>query len=904
MQPIEAATNDSISVNLPEFTYDTPPSQTRDFDRIDNEISTDTIAPTRRRSDALDARVEYSAQDSIVFLSNGTMFLHGAGDVRYTNIRLQAEFIRVNLDSSLIFARGVVDSIGNMVGEPLFSDGGDEFEAREMTYNIRTRRGFVRNAITQQGEGFIISDKTVLRDDDLLAIAGARYTTCENHDDPHFYLRIQRGIVQPGSHIISGPAQLVMLGVPTPVAIPFGFFPFSDTYSSGFLMPSFVDELNRGLGLVNGGYYFAFNDFVDMELRTEIYTRGTWAASLASRYIVRYRFTGNVSVNYREDVMGERDMPDYQRNRSLAVNWTHQQDPRMNPYRTLSARVNFTTSGFNQNNINTYNNPAINSQNTATSSINLTQRFPTIPLLSLSGGMQITQVTRDSTISLSLPNLNIGVSRFFPFKNDNRVGPDRWFERIAMSYSGNLINNITTRQDMILQSSLMRDWQNGMQHRIPITASFQVFNHITVTPAINYSERWHTSSIRRSWDDQTNSVVTDTIFGFNRNFDFNGSVTAQTRIIGFYVPSRRIFGDRVDRIRHVMTPSVGFSYSPDFSDPFWGFWDSYIVPDPMGPYPGWHEVRYSRFDNTRFRGPAAGAQGNINFSLANNIEMRVRNRQDENSEQSTFRIVSLIDNFSVSGSYNIMADSMNLSNINANLRLRLGNRTLNLSGAFNPYMFKIDNNGRVFRSADYTWQHGMFPHFLGTSTSYTVSINNDTFRRLGDRFTRDRRDADETPPVVFAEDDDDFDQQPATVDRRVQTRERAEVDRDGFERVNIPFNINISYSLNYRPSNVFNENTMRYKMMFSHSMQLSANVSLTNNWRFSGNTSFDFEARQFTQMNINATRHLCCWTMTASFVPFGRFKSYHFRIGVNASMLQDLKYERRARNSTNPMVWL
>jgi len=891
---------DILAVETPSNITDTL-FQTNGNDTIDIELLTDTLPPTPRRNDQLDARIEYSSQDSIVFLRDGTVFLHGAGDMTYKNIRLQAEFIRVNMESNLLFARGVTDSIGDVIGEPIFSDGSDEYQAQEITYNLRTGRGYVTNAVTQQGEGFIISRSTKKTENDMLAVAGAKFTTCDHHHNPHFYLYISRGKVKPGEHVVAGPSRLVIADVPIPITIPFGFFPFSTQYSSGFLMPSFMDELNRGFGLINGGYYFAFNDFVDLEVRSEFWTQGTWALSGTSRYIKRYRFSGNVNVSYRVDVAGERDMPDYRRNQSLRISWDHRQDPRANPFRVLSARVNFVAGGFNQNNIHTYNNPQINSQNTVASAITLTQRFPNIAPLSIQGGMDITQTMRDSTIALTLPNMTIAVSRIFPFRQENRVGRERWFERIMMSYTGTLENRIRAREDELL-SSTFRDWNNGMVHRIPISAAFNVFNHITVTPSINYTERWHTSSFQHRWDDATNAVVIDTIFGFNRNFDFNANVQAQTRLYGFFVPSRRIFGDRIDRIRHVMTPSVGIGYSPDFSTDFWGFFGTYIRPDPLGEYPGWHEVSYNRFQGTRFGGPSAGSQGNINFSLANNLEMRVRSNRDE----SESRIISLIDNFSVQSSYNLLADSMNLSNINANLRFRINNRTLNLSGVFDPYMFKLDSNGRPYRSRDYTWQHGMFPHFLGTQAAYTLRLDNAWFTRLGERLSRIAGFGEEIQPENGNGNgyEDEDTETPSVVDRRVRTRARADVDGDGFERVNIPWSVNVSYSVNYRRNpRDFNYDRMRYRMQLSHNLQASASVTLTQNWRFSGNTSYDFEAREFTNVTVNVIRNLHCWTMTASFVPFGRFKSYHFRIGVNASMLQDLKFERQTRGNSNQIVW-
>ena len=891
-------------VTLPFLhTNDSVQEIVADNDTTAIELPVDSLQISSKKSNQIDAKIEYASQDSIVFLSNGTGFLHGAGDVKYKKITLKADYIRVKMDSSLLYARGTTDSIGDMVGEPIFAEGDTEYNSKEMTYNLRSGKGYVRNAVTQQGEGYIVSERTKKTGDDMLTIAGAKYTTCDDHDHPHFYLHIKKGKVKPGEHIVSGPAQLIVAGVPLPIVVPFGFFPFSNQYSSGLLMPTFTDELTRGLGLVNGGYYFAFSDYVDMELRGEIYTRGTWGLSATSAYIKRYKFSGNVNVNYREDVTGEKDMPDYQKAKNLRIAWSHRQDAKANPYRTLSASVNFSTSAYNRNNINSYNDPAVNSQNTKSSTITFTQRFPNISVLSLSGGMSVTQRTSDSTINLSLPNLSIAVSRIQPLKRKNPIGKERWYEKISLSYSGTLENRIQTKEDQLLTSSFVRDWKNGMKHSIPVSASFNLFNYITITPSFSYNERWHTSSYRKHWNDNTNTVLTDTIYGFSRNYDFSGGVSAQTKLYGFYIPSRKIFGDKVDRIRHVVTPGVGFSYRPDFGDAKWGAYETYIEPDTLEPYFGYREVSYSKHQGTLYGGPSTGESGSVNFSLANNLEMKIRNDNDTTGKNA-FRTISLIDNFSLSSSYNMLADSMNLSNIKASLRIKLGkNKTISLGGDFNPYMYKLNDAGKPYRSGDYTWQHGMFPHFLGTSTSYTLSLNNDTFKKIAERFNKEKVPDSEGEQLSEISVDRENEESEQIVDRRVNRKERADLDIDGYENVKIPWNVNVSYSLKYRPSSDFEYDKMRYKMKFTHSLQLSANLTLTNNWRFTGNTSYDFDAKQFTQMNVKVTRNLHCWTMTADFIPFGRYKSYNFRIGVNSSMLADLKYEKQSHHGANPITW-
>ncbi len=863
----------------------------------------DTVAPAPK-SNQIDAQIQYSAQDSIVFYRDGTGYLHGNGDVKYQNISLNAEYIRVSMDSSTLFAKGVPDSIGDMIGEPIFGEGESKYDAKEITYNLKTKKGYVKHAVTQQGEAYVISEKTKKTEDDLINVAGAKYTTCDNHEHPHFYLNIKEGKVKPGSYVVSGPANIVVADVPLPIYIPFGYFPFNSDYSSGLLMPTFVDELNRGLGLTNGGYYFAFNDYFDLELRGDIFTKGTWRVAARSSYTKRYKFSGSLGIDYQEYVTGEKNMPDYNKQKNLQVSWSHRQDAKANPYRTLSASVNFSTSGYNQNNIHNNFNPAETSQNTKTSSVNISQRFAKIPVLSLNGGMRITQVSKDSTLSLSLPDLSISVSRIYPMKRKEVVGKERWYEKIYLSYSGNFQNSYSGKENKLLTSSFSRDWQMGMKHSIPVGASFNLFNFLTVTPSFTYNERWHIRSVRKHYDTSAESVVTDTVSGFNRNYDFNMGVSLQTKLYGYYIPLRSIFGDKVDRIRHVVTPSISFNYHPDFSDPQFGMYDSYVKTNLTGQAPGYEEILYSKYESTMFGGPGMGKSGSLSFSLSNNLEMKVRNDKDTTGTQP-FKKVSLIDDFTISGGYNFMADSCNLSNIQARLRIKTGNnRSISLSGSFDPYVYVAVDDGnskRVVRTNEYVWNRGKFPHFLGTSASHTITLDNNTFKKWFGK-----KDEEKSSEGKEAGEGTEEVQPDKSAKRYSSKKDRGNFDEDGYEKITIPWSVNISYSISYSPLSGYENydaKKMFYKMALRHSLQLSANVSLTKNWKINGNTSFDFDAKKFTQMNINITRNLHCWSITAMLQPIGYYKSYYVKVGVNSSMLQDLKVEKRKLPNSNQATW-
>ncbi len=893
-----------LFVFMCEFSYSqvkqTTPQNVQNTQTVDslNSNLKDSVK-TKQKSNRIDAEIKYTANDSIVFTGNGTGFLFGESDIKYKNINLKADFVKVKMDSSTIFARGTKDSLGVKKGEPEFSENDKTYKSRELTYNLKTQKGFIRQAVTQEGEGYIISDKTKKTQKEEFCMTNGKFTTCDNHDHPDFYLSMSRGKVKPGEYVVTSLAHLVVVDVPLPIIIPFGFFPFTSDYSSGILMPSYVDELTRGFGLTNGGYYFAINDYMDIEMRSEIYTKGTWALRGNSTYRKKYKFSGSLGVEYREDVTGEKGMTDYNKAKSFRVTWSHSQDQKANPNFNFSSSVNFSTSGFSRSNINYYSRPDLNSENTKYSSINFSKRFPNLPSLSLSGGMSVTQRTSDSTISMSLPNINVAYSRFYPFKRKNIVGKERWYEKISMSYSGALANSITTKENLILKSSLSRDWKNGMRHSIPVSATFNVLKYINISPSFNYTERWYLQSVNKSWDKENQREKIDTLSGFNRVYDFNMGVSASTKLYGFFIPIRTLFGDKVDRIRHVMTPSIGFGYTPDFGDSKWGYYDYYTRSVRSSTDPAVYtdtQMRYSHYDGSLYGSPGTGKSGSINFSLGNNVEMKVRNDRDTTGTVP-FKIYSLIDNLSIGGNYNLAADSMRWSNFSVGLRLKLTKSySLSLSTSFDPYMYALNSSGYPVRVNELRWNNGKFPRFQGTSTSYSYTLNNDTFKKLFEKKQTTKKT--DTDTQVKNEDE-------AITEENTSQKPNDETSKDtfGYVKNTIPWSISINYSVSYVNSVVFNKPKMEYNMEFRHNLSLNGSLDLTKNWKFTANSSYDFEFKQFTYTSINISRSLHCWSMSGSIVPFGAYKSYSFHIGVNASMLADLKYDKQPQPSQNVITW-
>ena len=902
-----------------------------------DSLATDSVAAdsvAEKKESALSAPVYYQSADSMVMTKNGNAYLHGKGEMKYENMELTSEFIRMNLDSSLIFAQGVYDTINDeWIGRPVFKDQNDSYETNEMTYNIRSKKGYIRHVVTKQGEGYVIADKTKKTDTDVMMMAGGQYTTCDNHEHPHFYLKMTKAKVKPGDYIATGPAYMVVGDVPLPLAIPFGFFPITSTYSSGILMPNFGDDSSRGLNLTGGGYYFAINDYMDLQINGDIYTKGTWAVRAQSKYIWRYHFSGNLNISYRNDVTGERGLPDYAVSRNFQIQWTHSQDAKFNPYSTFSASVNFSTSGYSRSNINSYYNPQSYSENTKSSSISFQQRFPDSPW-SLSATANLTQRTKDSTISLTAPELAVNMSSIYPFKEIRKKvlekkgkvgGKEQWYEKIKFSYSMNgRIAASNMKESHLPHSNFLRDWQTGMQHSVPISASFMLFKYLSITPSISLKDRMYFQRIDRSWNDADQALQQDTTNGFYNVFDFNVGVSLSTKIYGFYTPLKKLFPKgRVEKFRHVITPHLSISYHPDFTAKGWGYYGEYDEPvyngtdsvtgrkiqkvDDSGN-PVFMHRNYSRFSNGIYgNAPSGGRSATMSFGLEQNLEMKILNREDTTGK-NPYKVVSLIDKFSVDGGYNFAADSMNWSLFQVNLRLKfpkLNNYSVNLSTALDPYMYELMADGVTpIRTNKQYWHHGRFPHWNGLRWSFSYTISDQTIKKWRDKLQGKKTKTDtsnengnELTPVEHNED--------GTNSGAKQNNKKEEEVDDGYVKTEIPWSISINYSLAYTPSSRladFDYDRMQYKFLFTNNLSLSGTIGLGKGWKVSASMSYDFDNKRVTSCNFNVSRDLHCWNMSASVNPIGPYKSYTFHIGVNASMLADLKYDKNSSSSTNTRV--
>lgn len=867
----------------------------RDSVALDS-LGMDSLAvDTTKKKEPLDAPVIYEASDSIVFTKDGYAHLYGEGKVNYQNIELTSAVITMNMDSSTVFAKGVADTTGVETGTPIFKDGETPYESKIMRYNFKTKKGFINNIVTQQGEGYVTSEEGKKGADDEIYMRHGKYTTCDNHEHPHFYLRLSMAKVRPKKNVVFGPAQLVVEDVPLPIAVPFGFFPFNSSYSSGFIMPTYGDEMNRGFYLRDGGYYFAISDQMDLKVLGEIFTKGSWGLSAASNYNKRYKFSGSFNASYLVTKTGEKNMPDYSVSKDFRIQWSHRQDAKANPNSSFSASVNFATSSYDRSSLSSLYNPQQYSQNTKASSVSYSRNFPEIGL-NISSTFNITQNTRDSSLSMTLPDVNISLNRIYPFKRKKSVGDERWYEKISLQYTGSITNSISTKDNLLFKTPLTQ-WENGMQHKIPVSTTFNLFKYINIVPSFNYTERWYLRKVKQSYDPSpasTDHVKRDTINGFNRLSDYNLSLQMNTKLYGMYKPL--FMKSKELQIRHVFTPTVSYTYTPDFGKSRYGYYDTYTYTDEDGEV---RTVEYSPYEGAVYGYPGKNMSQNISFSVDNNIEMKMKSDKDTTG----YKKISLIDQLGASLSYDVA--NKRWSDLSMNLRLKLTKSyTFNMNASFATYAYEFDENGNVVVGDRTEWSYGRFGRFQGYSGSFSYTLNNDTFKKLFGKKEEDEKNKDNKGKEENEDEETDEETEEQNNNSNMRKTEKASVDSDGYLAFKFPWSVSLSYSYSIREdrSKDINIKTMRYPYSLTHSLNVSGNFKIGSRWNMTYSTGYDFTSKEMSMTTLNITRDLHCFNMSCGLV-FGPFTSYNFSIRANSSMLTDaLKWDQRS-NTGSAVTW-
>ena len=860
--------SDSVIVNpmpvLMDTTTISPIPIVNDSIPIDNDSI--TVANDSIPKPVLEATITYSAIDSIIpDFENQKVYMYKGGVVNYQTIELKANYIVLDLANKEVYAEGLPDSTGTKVGTPVFKDGAEEFESKILRYNFETKKGIISDVKTKEGDGFVHSELTKKISPNEFILRKGKYTTCDA-DPPHFYLRMTKAKVISNNKIITGPAYMVLEDFPIyfPL-IPFGYFPNSSTYTSGILIPTYGEEQTRGFFLREGGYYWAANEFFDLAVRGDIYSKGSWATKLNSNYRVRYRFNGNFDFSYNLNKYSEEPLPDARTTKGFSLAWSHSQDSKANPNRTFSANVNLSSSSFDKENSLTVRSYL---QTQKSSSISYSKKFENSPF-NLSLNLRHSQNSLDTTISLSIPELTFNMSKINPFKIKNRVGAIKWYEKISFSYSGNLKNSINNAPEKeILKKSLVRDWQNGIRHSIPISLpSFNLLKYINLSPSFNYSERWYTSTINKTYDPTyinpipgaADKVRIDTVYGFRRNYDYSYSLSSSTNIYGMY--TMRNPNSKIKAIRHKITPSASFSYTPDFGQKKFRFWDYYT--DENGK-----ENYYNHFERGILGSAGRGESGAISFSLSQNLEAKVLETNDSTQtkdDKPVFKKVKIIDNLGISASYNLIADSMKLSqSIPISLRTTVKGVSVNLGANLNPYM--VDNNGRTYDK--YVWNDPNTKGLnkLGRLTNANLSFGMNFESKKG------KKEAEENKKIV-----DEDKELPGSYSQYVD--------------FNIPWSFRFDYSFYY--TNSFNPKDPKPKKI-NQSLNFGGRLNLTEKWNMDMNTNFDIQAMKFSFTTINVSRTMHCWSMSFGFVPFGDRKSYSFNLSASSAILRDLKISKQS----------
>lgn len=862
---------------------------------IDDSIRLDSL--NRQKKNTIEAPVVYSGNDSLVYDARSkTAYLYGTAKVKYENMDLAADRVHMNLDSNLVHATGTADSTEKtgLRGMPVFTMGSDKYESDTMAFNFKTKRGLIKDVKTQQQEGYLSSQRAKRNEKGEIFLEHARYTTCDK-DCPDFYIALSRAKLRPGKDVVTGPAYLVVADVPLPFAIPYAFFPFTKSYSSGLIMPTYGDESERGFYLRDGGYYFAMGDKWDLKLLGEIYTKGSWGVSVASNYRKRYRYNGSFLFSYQDTKTGDEGLPDFSRQTSFKLQWSHRQDKKASPFSTFSASVNFASSSYESNNMTSLYNPQTRTQTTRTSSVSWSTTFSSIGM-TLSSTANLSQNMRDSSIALTLPDLNISISRFQPFKRRQAVGKERWYEKIALSYTGQLSNSINTKENKLLRSSLVKDWRNGMQHSIPINGNFTMFNYITMTPAFSFTDRMYTNKVMRSWDTSRQVERTDTTYGFHNIYNWNLSLSANTTLYGFYVPSRKLFGDKIVAIRHVVKPQVSFSYAPDFGAARYGYYATYQKTDAHGNV---SQVEYSPYSTGMFGVPGRGKTGSISFDIANNLEMKVRTGNDSTKK------ISLIEDLGASMSYNMAAEKRPWSDLNMRLSLKWWkNYTFSINAVFATYAYELDSNNRPVIGTHTEWSKGRFGRFQGMSQNISYTLTPEKIKKLfggGKDETDNKRQRNKNE-----EEGRDTDIESNVDDTMIEAQNgagkrgddgKAQTDDDGYMLFSMPWSLTFSYGITMRESqNVdkFNYSTMRYPYEFAQTLNFSGNIRISDGWNISFSSGYDFNAHKLSLTTASLQRDLHCFNMSCSVV-LAPYTSYNFTFRCNASTLTDaLKYDKRS----------
>ncbi len=847
------------------YIADTVPL-TKDSTKIaadSGQLAQDSLVDTlgiRLSKDTLSGMVEYEAQDSVVLNIPGKTFhLYGKTTTIFNDVNLKAARVDFDQSTNMLKAKYAIDS-GRHVGAPIFTQTGQQpFQSDSMIYDFKSKKGKIFNTVSKQGEGFLYSDQVKRLPDNSINSLSAFFTTCDL-DPPHFGFHAKKVKIIPDKVLISGPANLEFEGVPTPLFIPFAIFPLSHGQRTGLLPPTYQVTQQKGIGLVNGGYYFGFGDYMDLTVRGDIYSYGSWGLTLNPRYYKRYKYSGSFMLSINSTRFGDPKTPDFTHSKDFRITWSHSMDSKAHPGVTFSASVNAGTSTYNYYNVT---DAQTRLNNILNSSIAFSKTWKGTPFnLTLSANHSQNTSTRQ--VDITLPSMSFNMNTIYPFQPKDFVGTPKWYQKIGVGYSLDLRNSVHFIDTAFLGPDFFKKFKTGIQHRVPISLSLPAFKFLNISPSVSYTERWYTKKQTLRFNPKANKLDTTTQFGFYTAREVTTGLSLSSAVYGMFQFNKKNKDAKIQAIRHVMRPSISLSYKPDMNKQY--YYNVRVDTSNNVPI-----QRFSYFDNIGYGPFSEGSFGGISFSLDNNLEMKVHS--DKDTANGGMKKVKLIEGFGITGSYNLVADSFQLSPFSVYARTTLFKKVnISANGTIDPYV----HNARGRRIDKYVWENGNLS--LGTLTNGSISLSTSFQSKEGEK--KQKQQVDENPLTN--------DNNPMT---NVEEQMRRKREYPGeYVDFSIPWSVNLSYSLNFNKTRT--PDYKRDTTIFVQSLNFSGDFSLTPKWKVGISSGFDFIHKRLTYSTINITRDLHCWRMSISIVPMGFYKSFSITISPTSSILHDLRINR------------
>jgi lipopolysaccharide assembly outer membrane protein LptD (OstA) len=831
-----------------------------------DSIQTDSI-PTKK--EFLTDIVKYKATDYVLFNRKlQKIYLYNEAEVYYGDLEIKAGVIVIDNGNNLVYAGRIKDSLGNYSQNPVFKQGANVVEPDSIIFNTKSQKALIFNSRTEQSGGYIDADLTKKENDSVYFIQRGKFTTAEDKEDPEYYFLMRKAKIVPGKKVVTGLTNMFIYNVPTPIGLPFAFFPLTQTRTSGIIMPSPGQDNTRGYSLQNGGYYFAISDYVDLATIGDIYTNGSYGLRLESNYAKRYKFRGNLGFRFENIIQSERGFPDYSKSSIYNIRWSHSQDAKSNPSSRFSSSVNLGSSRYYQESRNQLNIP--NTQNnTLSSSVSYSKSFEGEPQVNFSVTATHSQNTNTQQIDMTLPTFQGSVSRIFPFAP--KIGSKKGaLQNINFQYDVRAENRIQTTDSLFFKKEMFDDAKVGAKHSIPLSTNFKVFKFFSMSASANYEENWTLKTINRFYDTTLNKVVTEDVDGFDSFRTYNFSTSLGTTIYGMFDFKKPGKDPKIQAIRHVMRPSITYNINPAFDQ----YYDTYEVIDADGTT----SADYSRFENAIFGSPTNRFSSSMGLSLGNNFEAKIRSNDSTDLEPKK---IILLNNLNFSTSYNFAADSLRFSPVRMSGGTQIfdNKMSINFGATLDPYA--LDSNNK--KIATYNINNG---GSLFRLTSANLTLN---YTLSSDSFEKKDEDANAGNESLRSggRADDLFGVSEDFADRRLGDEEDKE-DEKATQLYNykIPWSLRLAYAVNYT-------NTARQNEISSHSLMFSGDIELSPKWTVGASSSYDVKNKGFGLTQLRFERDLLSWRMNFSWVPFGTYGSWNFFIGIKSSLLKDLKYDKR-----------